>query len=243
MRPIPEMAVTFVAAHEGLRLTAYRDLGGVWTVGYGHAGPQVAEGLTISEAEARRRLAEDLAVAARRLQARIGPVVWDLTEAQYSALLSLVFNVGADPSWTIWKRLRARQFDQAPVELMKFVNAGGRKVQGLVNRRAEECKLWAVGEPGSTDDAPPSGVTRVMATPPTPGDPTPPARSATVLTAAAGAAATVPVAVKAVSDAIAPYREASPLVGQAAAWLATLAAAAAALVVVLTWLKAKAARS
>lgn len=243
MRAIPKIAVDFVAAHEGLRLVAYRDLGGVWTIGFGRTGPRVVEGLRITKAQALADLAADLETARGRLYARIGVVVDELAEHQYAALLSFVFNVGADPSWTIWKRLRARQFDQAPVELMKFVNVGGRMAPGLVNRRAEECKLWGGHGPGSGPGAPPSSVTRAIDTPPTPGDPTPPHRSAAVLTAATGAVATVPVAVKAVTDAIAPYRDASPMVAQAAAWLAAVAALAAAAAVVLAWLKAKAARS
>lgn len=243
MKAIPEIAVTFVAAHEGLRLTAYQDLGDVWTIGYGHTGADVYEGRRISEADARVLLAEDLVIAARRIEARIGAVADELTEHQWAALLSFVFNVGADPGWTIWKRLRARQFDQVPVELTKFVNAGGKKVQGLVNRRAEECKLWATEEPGSTPETPSSSVTRAVETPPTPADPTPPQKSASVLTAATGAVAGVPVAAKAITDAVEPYKDASPWVGQVIAIVASIAAGAAIAVLVLTWLAKKRARS
>ncbi|WP_091742923.1 lysozyme [Phenylobacterium immobile] len=242
MRSIPANAATFVAAHEGLRLEAYRDPAGVWTIGYGHT-EDVAADRRITRLEAEALLAQDLAVAASRLAARIGPVVGELTEGQYAALLSFVFNVGADPGWTIWKRLRARQFDQVPLELMRFVNAGGRKLNGLVARRAEECKLWAREEPGSSAEAVSSGVTRAQATPPTAADPTPPQKSATVLTGAISAAAAAPVAAKAVTEAMAPYGAASPWVAQALAVVATVAALAATMVVVLTWLKAREARS
>lgn len=247
MRAIPAIAATFVAAHEGLRLEAYRDPAGVWTIGFGHTGGGEAGGVRagrrISRLEAEALLAEDLAIAGSRLAVRIGAVVDDLTEPQYSALLSFVFNVGADPKWTIWKRLRARQFDQVPLELMKFVNAGGRKLNGLVARRAEECKLWAQAEPGSSAEPVSSGVTREAPTPPTAADPVPPQKSPTVLTGALGAAAAVPVAANAVTDAMEPYRAASPWVAQALALVATLAALAAVTVAALTWLKAREARS
>ncbi len=171
MRAIPDLAVDFVARHEGRRLGAYQDQGGVWTIGYGHTGG-VKPGARITVAEARGLLKADLAVAGLRLACKLGVVADELTEPQYAALLSFVFNLGTgDPArreWTIWTRLRARRFDQVPLEMMKFVNAGGRKLQGLVNRRSEEVKLWSSDEPGSTTDVLSSGVTRVIPTPPTP---------------------------------------------------------------------------
>ena len=169
-RAIPDLAVDFVSRWEGCELAAYRDVVGILTVGYGHTGSDVIAGLKITKAQARALLADDLRVAAARLTARIGPVVDELTEAQYAALLSFVFNLGANPSWTIWKLLKARKFDQVPPQLMRFVNAGGKVVPGLVNRRAAEASLWhtvAVDE-GAHEPAPPSSVTRSTPTPPTP---------------------------------------------------------------------------
>lgn len=245
MRAIPDAAVTFIAKHEGKRLKAYPDPasgGDPWTVGYGHTGSDVRPGVTITEAQARTFLRKDLLIAGARIEARIGSVIHELTENQYAALLSFVFNVGASPSWTIWKRLKARQFDQVPGELMKFVNAAGKKMNGLVKRRAEEVKLWSTDEPGSTDEHMPSSVTRLMDTPPTPADPVSPGKSSTIITAAVGVVGSVPVAAKQVSDAIAPYADQSPWIGQMVAVVATLAAAAAVLVLVLTWIKKREAR-
>ena len=56
-------------------------------------------------------------------------------DTQFSNM-SFVFNLGAGAKWTIWKVLKARRFDEVPPQLMRFVNAGGRVVKGLVNRRA-----------------------------------------------------------------------------------------------------------
>lgn len=182
MRRIPNEAVDLVARWEGLELAAYPDPatgGDPWTIGYGHTDG-VKRGQTITEAQARDFLRKDLEVAAGRLEDRIGEVVNDLTDNQYAALLSFVFNVGANPSWTIWKRLKARQFDQVPGELIKFVNAGGRKMQGLVNRRTAEIRVWSTDEPGSDDVKLTSFHTRTIDTPPTATDPVPPKKSATV---------------------------------------------------------------
>ena len=117
-------------------------------------------------------LREDLETAARRLGAVVSAeVVAELTEHQYAALLSFVFYLGASPKWTIWKRLNARQFDQVPVEMARFVYVGKTKLQGLVKRRAAEIALWSTEEPGSAPDAPPSSYTRAEATPPAAAEP------------------------------------------------------------------------
>lgn len=243
MRSIPKAAVDLVARWEGCKLKAYRDVVGVWTIGYGHI-EGVKPGDTVTKEEARALLAEDLKDAAHKLYGVLkAQIIDELTDNQWAALLSFVFNLGAGKKWTIWKRLNARQFDQVPVEMMKFVNAGGRKIQGLVNRRADEVKLFVKNEPGIKLAEPPSHVTRSTATPPTPADPVPPQKSATFISAALGTAATVPVAATQVTQAIEPYKDSSPLVGQMVAGVATIAAIAAIIVLVLTWLNKRKARS
>lgn len=170
MRPVPQQAVALVTQWEGKRLKAYPDPAtgdAPWTIGYGHTRG-VRPGQLINEGQALTFLRADLADAARLLESRIGPVVAELTDNQYAALLSLIFNVGAGESWAIWKRLKARQFDQVPTEILRFVNAGGKKLQGLVNRRAAEAALFTAGEPGIHYETPPSGAMRLMDTPPTP---------------------------------------------------------------------------
>lgn len=244
MRAVPKPAVEFVAKHEGLRLKAYQDVAGVWTIGYGHTGPEVREGQMINQATARKLLKNDLAIAAGRIQKRIGAVVHDLTENQYAALLSFTFNLGDGKNppghrneWTIWKRLRARQFDQIPVEMAKFVNAGGKKVQGLVTRRAAEQVLWSTDEPGSEDVQFTSASLRQTATPPTPADPVPAKKSLAVwaaFTAGVGGflkwltdlLLQIPEFAHSALSAINPFTDKSPLAAAMANGLGALAAAA-----------------
>ena len=239
-REIPKLAVDFVARFEGCELTAYRDIVGVLTIGYGSTGPHVTPGLTITTAKAKALLKDDLKIAADRITARIGSVANDLTEHQYAALLSFVFNLGANPSWTIWKVLKARQFDQVPPQLLRFVNAGGKRVQGLVNRRTAEVALWGTAD----DDAPqlPSSATRSMPTPPTPTDTKPLFQSKSFVTAGATTVATAAAAVGQVSETINPFVGSSELVGRIVASLATLAAALAIATLVFAWLKKQKAR-
>lgn len=243
MRPIPDIALDFVARWEGRRLVAYRDVAGVMTIGYVHTGPEVVEGWRITAARARALLKTDLEAAARRLEARIGKgVVEALTPSQYAALLSFVFNLGVNPKWTIWKVLEARRFDEVPPQLMRFVNAGGRVVQGLVNRRAAECALWHEPTDAVPQETPPSSTTRATPTPPTPADSKPLVASKSFTTAAATGVAAAAVAVGEVSKAVSPYAAQSEIVQRCVSALALAAAVLAIAALALAWLKRRRAR-
>jgi hypothetical protein len=53
--------IALIQRFEGIRLTAYRDIVGVLTIGYGHTGPDVTPGLTITQPRAVALLQQDLA--------------------------------------------------------------------------------------------------------------------------------------------------------------------------------------
>ena len=78
---------------EGLRLTAYKDSGGVLTIGYGHTGPDVKAGMTITEAQAEMLLMRDLS---RFEQSVERSVKVPLTDNQFGALVSFAYNVGTE---------------------------------------------------------------------------------------------------------------------------------------------------
>lgn len=247
MRTVPRAAIDLVARFEGLRLEAYPDPatgGDPWTIGYGSTGPSVKPGLKISRATAEALLKDDLAIAARRLAGRVpADVLKGLTDNQYAALLSFVFNLGADPSWTLWKLLKAGDLEGVPAQIRRFVYAGKKKLKGLVARRNAEADMFAADLPAEEDE-PPSAVTRVMDTPPAPEPEKPLHQSKTVMTGAAAAvvsaaAAVEPAAqgVKAVSDAIAPFASQSAVVSQIWGHLGLVAAGLAALTVVFAILK------
>lgn len=248
MREIPDLAVDFIADHEGCRLTAYQDSVGVWTIGYGHAGLEVHGGLRITLEQAKAILKLDLAIAGKRLAGIVrSEVIAALTDNQYAALISFVFNVGANASWTIWKRLNTRQFDQVPLEMAKFVNGrvNGKlvKIAGLVNRRAAEVKLWSTAEPGSLAIDLPSSQSQRMVTPPTPADPTPPAKSAVIVTSVTGAVLSAPGLITQVKETLAPAADASPTIAQAITFLSIAGAVLAVIGLVLIWAHKQAARS
>jgi lysozyme len=131
---------------EGLRLNAYADVGGTVTIGYGHTGPDVRMGMVIDEAQADQWLRQDIAFAAQAVDRLVSV---PLSAYQRDALISFVYNVGANAfaKSTLLRKLNAGDYAAVPAELARWNKAGGKVVEGLVNRRAAEAGLWAKGEP------------------------------------------------------------------------------------------------
>lgn len=148
-RRVSDEALAMIKRWEGRRLDAYKDSAGVWTIGYGHTNG-VVPGQKISETQADTYLVEDLGGAERAVE-RLVKV--PLSDGQFGALVSFVFNLGegAFASSTLLKKLNARQYEAVPAELMRWTKAtnpeSGRKetLPGLANRRAAEAGLWARG--------------------------------------------------------------------------------------------------
>ena len=179
-RPIPQEALKITAKWEGFRATAYFCPADVATIGYGHTKtvrPSDVGHKTITEAEARELLASDMLVAQEALlRAITREQVERLSDKQYAALLSFVFNVGAGLDWTIWKKIKAQDDAAVPEQLMRFVNAGGRRLEGLVRRRTDEATLWRAGmlPTAVVEETPNSSNTPPPVAPPAPTPPRPP---------------------------------------------------------------------
>jgi lysozyme len=92
MRKINAAGLKLLMASEGCKLNCYRDGAGVATIGFGHTGPDVTNGMTITQAEADRLLAEDLAKFEKAVDELVKV---NLTENQFSALVVWTFNCGA----------------------------------------------------------------------------------------------------------------------------------------------------
>lgn len=141
-RRINAAGLALIQQWEGCKLKAYRDVANVLTIGYGSTGPHVKPGMTITQDEADALLLKDLS----RFEDRVSRLVKvDLSDNQFAALVSFDFNTGALDKSTLLKKLNKGDYNSVPSELMKWVNAGGKKVAGLVNRRAAEAGLWAKG--------------------------------------------------------------------------------------------------
>ena len=86
--------LTLLEAREGKRFLAYQDSTGVWTIGVGHTGrtspPAVTKGMTITQAQCDAFLAADLAPVEKAINA----LAVKLTQNQFDALASFIFNIG-----------------------------------------------------------------------------------------------------------------------------------------------------
>lgn len=140
---ISDNGLTLIKAHEGLRLEAYPDPGtggDPWTVGYGHT-KGVKPGDVISEAEASDFLRQDVAWVEDCVNENVnGP----LTQNQFDALCSFVFNVGcgAFRSSTLCRLINEGNFEGAAGQFSRWNKAAGRVLPGLTRRRKEEAELF-----------------------------------------------------------------------------------------------------
>ena len=142
----------FIGRFEGFRAQLYDDAAGHCTIGYGHLvhhgpcnGSEPAEFVAgITEPRAAQLLQQDASAAAAAINRS---VTVPLSQHQFDALVSFVFNVGtgAFGGSTLLRRLNAGEHAAVPTELNKWVNAGGQRLQGLVNRRAAEGALFSNG--------------------------------------------------------------------------------------------------
>lgn len=130
---------------EGFRSRRYLDEAGKPTIGYGHLLGALEAFDTVTEAEAEALLLNDLATAEGAVN-RLVKVA--LTQYQYDALVSFVFNVGqgAFATSTMLKYINQGKMLEAQREFMRwvYVKKNGVKVvsNGLYNRRAADGKLF-----------------------------------------------------------------------------------------------------
>ncbi|SPU27858.1 Phage-related lysozyme (muraminidase) [Candidatus Bartonella washoeensis] len=148
MRTISKEGLALIKQWEGLRLQAYKDLACVWTIGYGHTSeagrPFVRKGMRITQEQAEAILREDLKQFEKTVEEA---VMVSLTDEQFAALVSFCYNVGTKAfcNSTLLKKLNKGDYEAVPEELQKWNRVGGKRLQGLANRRAAEAGLWAKG--------------------------------------------------------------------------------------------------
>ncbi len=128
---------------EGLRLTAYRDAAGIWTIGYGHTGPDVRSGLVITADQAQTLLCKDMAWAEAAVNDNVNV---PLTQNQFDALVSFVYNVGGNAfiHSNLLVKLNSKDYAGAANEI-ELWNKGGtplKVLMGLVRRRHVERMLF-----------------------------------------------------------------------------------------------------
>jgi len=132
---------------EGCKLTAYPDPatgGAPWTIGYGHTGPDVYLGLTITQEQAEELLMQDTKKAAAAVNAK---VTGDITQEEFDALVDFVFNVGAGnfAASTLLKKVNSGDIHGAAAEFEKWDMAAGKHMAGLLRRRHAEAEEFLSG--------------------------------------------------------------------------------------------------
>lgn len=131
---------------EGLRLKAYQDSVGVWTIGIGHT-KGVKAGDVITYQQAINFLYQDIKEAETAVN-RMVRVFDVLTQNQYDALVSLVYNIGAGnfQNSTVLKETNRRNFNLAADAFRRFnkgrVEGVLVELKGLTRRREAERTLF-----------------------------------------------------------------------------------------------------
>lgn len=139
------LGIGIIKPWEGRELTPYRDIVGVLTVCDGITGPEVVAGKTYTPQACDALLDTAVAKTHVALDRCIAP---NLPPKQMAAILSLGYNVGTG---AVCKSTMVRLINEGQPaatwcrEFSKWVFAGGRKIKGLVNRRAAEQKLCMEG--------------------------------------------------------------------------------------------------
>lgn len=142
--------LAFLKAREALRLTAYLDSAGVWTIGWGHTGTDVHAGQTVTEAEALVLLEVDVEVCTDRMKLAL---TREPTQHQFDAMACLAFNIGgaAFAKSTVCKQFNAGDEIAAANAFglwIKYTDPVTKKKldsPGLIKRRALEKAMFLEG--------------------------------------------------------------------------------------------------
>ena len=148
MQKTSERGRELIKQFEGKRNIAYRDVAGIWTIGYGHTGPEIAKGMKITDARADALLELDLA----RFEQGVSRLVGPCDQAYFDALVSLAYNIGlksfAGSSVLRWHKRGDEEKAAQSFALWCKARVGGKLtvVPGLVRRRAAEASMYREGD-------------------------------------------------------------------------------------------------
>lgn len=139
---INQKGIDLIKKFEGLRLKTYLDAVGIPTIGYGTTGKDIVMGMTITEAEAEKRLKTHLESTEKLIGILVGP---KLTDNEFSALCCLVYNIGGGnfQKSTLLRKLNDNvEKSDVAKEFLRWNKAGGKELAGLTKRRKAEMELF-----------------------------------------------------------------------------------------------------
>jgi lysozyme len=138
---INDAGIKLIQSFESCKLESYQDIKGIWTIGWGHTGPEVKLGQTITQEEADDLFQKDLDHFNQSVSFLI---TTNINENQFSALVSFEYNLG-DGSLEkshLLIYVNNSQFDLASEEFPKWDHSDGIVVDGLLRRRLAEQTLF-----------------------------------------------------------------------------------------------------
>ncbi|HGM6764213.1 TPA: lysozyme [Serratia marcescens] len=142
---ISKNGIELIKRFEGLELKAYQDSVGVWTIGYGWTqmvdGKKIAPGMRIDQATADRLLKCGVVQYEQGVNQLVKVRI---TQGQFDALVSFAYNLGLRSlsTSTLLRKLNDGDKQGAADEFGRWVNAGGKRLDGLVTRRAAERRMF-----------------------------------------------------------------------------------------------------
>ena len=142
---ISENGLDLIKKFEGCRLVAYKCPAGVLTIGYGHTGSDVKEGMKITQKEADALLKKDVAKFEKAVMKYNN--VYGFNQNQFDALVSFAFNIGSIDQLTA---KGTRSIGEIGAAILLYNKAGGKKLEGLVKRREAEQALFLKGTKENT---------------------------------------------------------------------------------------------
>lgn len=129
--------INLIKEFEGCKLTAYKCPAGVLTIGYGHTGSDVKAGMKITKERATELLKKDLEKFEKHVMKYDSK--YHFNQNQFDALVSFAFNIGNIDQLTA---NGTRTIAQISAKIPAYNKAGGKRLPGLVKRRAKEKTLF-----------------------------------------------------------------------------------------------------
>lgn len=141
-RILSKAGLNFIMQHEGCRLSAYKDVGGVYTIGYGHT-KGVKAGMIIDALTAEQFLVNDIAEVEKQVNKIDALGNYNFNQSQFDALCSFTFNLGYDK---LLKLTKIKGVKRSIPEIAKAIplynKVNGKEIAGLATRRSNEVMLF-----------------------------------------------------------------------------------------------------
>ena len=136
-----EAGLALTKRYEGLRLQAYQDTGGTWTVGYGHTGNDVFAGRQVSALEAEALLRADLRHAIDCVNQAVKVLI---EQNHFDALVDFCFNAGRGNFLrsSLLRQINMTDVQGAAEQFGLWINVNGQPNRGLQRRRAAESAMF-----------------------------------------------------------------------------------------------------